>query len=453
MRNPATAIASELAVLGLCLETPRALKDSLAALSDDDFYLPQHRAIWQIIRAQTDEGVRVDATSVMAAVAKHQAQREALVTLATTPPAGSLDFHLKAIENAAIHRELTQSLMRITQEADNAAHEDAIGVAEEGVERLRIVQRLRRPEATEIDVLDVAARVMRPEDMVIPGILARGERVIITAPEGYGKSTLLRQMAVATAAGIHPFTAARITPRRTLVIDAENPEDINTVEYQDMIQRLSDLHAAPTRGMAVIEECGPQNLLNPREAANLYALIERVMPEMIIIGPIYQLHEEDPADERYARKLSAVLHKMTTINRSALVVEAHTPHNDGPGGQLLRPYGASLWKRWPDFGLCLHPVTVLKHGRAPTTNEQESLRIKESLFSGWRGFGGRRRWPTHLSAGSHLPWQVTPLSEPGPPVNHHEPDLVEPARPAQARQSNPRCPIGAVQREPREVYV
>lgn len=49
-------------------------------------------------------------------------------------------------------------------------------------------------------------------DWLIPDILERGDRVILTGGEGAGKSTLLRQIGVQCASGIHPFTHATIKP-------------------------------------------------------------------------------------------------------------------------------------------------------------------------------------------------------------------------------------------------
>ena len=62
------------------------------------------------------------------------------------------------------------------------------------------------------------------EDWIIPGILERQERVIFTGGEGAGKTTLVRQMAILSAAGINPFTFEDMPPVRVLVIDAENSE-------------------------------------------------------------------------------------------------------------------------------------------------------------------------------------------------------------------------------------
>src|SRR5690606_20278264 len=62
-------------------------------------------------------------------------------------------------------------------------------------------------------------------DWVIPGLLERMDRLVLTGGEGLGKSTWLRQIAVLAAAGIHPTRhAERIDPVRVTVIDTENTE-------------------------------------------------------------------------------------------------------------------------------------------------------------------------------------------------------------------------------------
>ncbi len=59
-------------------------------------------------------------------------------------------------------------------------------------------------------------------DWLVPGLLERQDRVILTGPEGGGKSTLLRQMAVQFASGIHPFGGDLFEPLRVLLLDLEN---------------------------------------------------------------------------------------------------------------------------------------------------------------------------------------------------------------------------------------
>ena len=61
-------------------------------------------------------------------------------------------------------------------------------------------------------------------DWVIPNVLERRDRVVITAGEGAGKTTFIRQMSIASASGVNPITFQPMEPVRCLVVDAENSE-------------------------------------------------------------------------------------------------------------------------------------------------------------------------------------------------------------------------------------
>ena len=82
-------------------------------------------------------------------------------------------------------------------------------------------------------------------DWVIDGLMARGERLILTGEEGLGKSTLQRQIAMCSAAGIEPFNGQSIEPRTVLLIDAENPDFILKKRLAEM--RVRDPHGTDTR--------------------------------------------------------------------------------------------------------------------------------------------------------------------------------------------------------------
>jgi hypothetical protein len=51
----------------------------------------------------------------------------------------------------------------------------------------------------------------------------------------------------------------------------------------------------------------------------------------------------------------------------------------------MRPYGASLWSRWPEFGIYLSPKGTLTH---------------------WRGQRDERAWPEALERSDPWPWAV-----------------------------------------------
>jgi hypothetical protein len=135
------------------------------------------------------------------------------------------------------------------------------------------------------------------------------------------------------------------------------------------------------------------NLLTAVDASMLLRMVERVQPDLMLIGPIYRLHEDDPNDEKAARKIAAVLDRARAASGCAVITEAHTPHTDGPGGShIMRPFGSSLWKRWPEFGYCLKLAA------------DSDLNARLCKLVPWRGPRDERDWPTGLRAGGDWPW-------------------------------------------------
>jgi hypothetical protein len=424
----AASLTSERAVLSAALYGPASMTAAARLLSDEDFWSPVHADLWRIMRMLHAAGTVAEPRAVYNEAAKLSSEHvRVLVDLGTQGlPFGTVEHHAAVIVRAATIRNLQQTLRRGWQQATSPEAEP-VEVAESLIEQLRVTQRMQGAPDTTIDFLDIVGRVVNPADWVIPGLLAKANRIIITAPEGYGKSTLLRQIACCVAVGLHPFKATLAQrPRRVYCLDAENPEDINTEEYRLLYKALEVLDAIPGRGMLTIDERGPFiDLLNPREAASVYQRIEQLQPEMITVGPLYKLFDEDPNLEGPAKKLSGVLDRMRAICGSALITEAHSPHNDAGAPPVLRPYGASLWRRWPEFGYCLHSVvgpepTQPKAG-SPTkeftaykearTEWDAAQAVGASKFTPWRGDRGRNReWPKRLQYGRVLPW-VEPGSD------------------------------------------
>jgi hypothetical protein len=109
-------------------------------------------------------------------------------------------------------------------------------------------------------------------------------------------------------------------------------------------------------------------------------------PDVVIIGPLYKMASGDPTEEQVAKAVSGVLDDLRTKHQFAVIIEAHTPHSvAGSKHRPERPYGASLWLRWPEFGLYL---------------------AKEGNLRPWRGARDEREWPVLLTRGGEWPWTV-----------------------------------------------
>ena len=79
----------------------------------------------------------------------------------------------------------------------------------------------------------------------------------------------------------------------------------------------------------------------------------------------------------------------------ALMIEAHSPHGVG-SKRPLRPFGASMWLRWPEFGFGLRERKV----------NPMQMTIEE-----WRGSRDSRNWPETVEKGRGWPFQALPQQQ------------------------------------------
>jgi hypothetical protein len=228
---------------------------------------------------------------------------------------------------------------------------------------------------------------------VIPGVLERADRVMLVAGEGAGKSVLSRQVCTLLAAGRHPFAPkSAIHPRRTLLVDLENPPDLVRRHMRGMFARLQSEHLDWEDRSWHLSRPGGIDLRNPRDRGQLARLIEQARPDLVAIGPLYKAALSRPGDtyETAAADLAAVIDAFRERYGCAFWIEHHAPKPDS-AGHRSGPIGSSYWMRWPEFGLLLRPApdaepTVFELGR-------------------FRGDRDERAWPERLIKGAgRWPW-------------------------------------------------
>jgi hypothetical protein len=304
--------AAERAVLGACLASADAHRAAVELLSDDDWYSPAHAALWRLIRRVTDTGSAVDPITVNGALGSADPDTRRLVdaNLIASLYGGignafNVAHYAQLVADAGLRRRLFAAAQSIAQRAIEA--EDAAEAAEWAVAEVTLARNTQQTaDPTDVDVRSLIAERVTDE-WVIPGLLAQGDRLILTASEGLGKSTLLRQLAVTAAAGIHPFTNHPIDPVRVLVVDCENGRKLSRDRYRPLVVQAQAQGCDVENRLRI--DIRPQglNLLSAPDAALLLRTVERVRPQLLLIGPIYRLHEDDPNDERAARRVAAVL--------------------------------------------------------------------------------------------------------------------------------------------------
>lgn len=218
---------------------------------------------------------------------------------------------------------------------------------------------------------------------LIPGLLEKGDRTIITGGEGKGKSTLMRQIAIQVASGVHPFTHEIVEPKRVLFVDLENPSRILRRKMREMAEE----HPVPYGNLHVYRKPEGLDLVHPLIRQSFAKLLSDFWPELLIIGPMYKMAEGLDKEDT-SKHLSAALDEWRVQYEFALLMESHQPHQvitQNDKFRPERPFGSSLWLRWPEFGICLEDGGTLRH---------------------WRGARDERDWPDKLVWGDEWPWIV-----------------------------------------------
>lgn len=234
------------------------------------------------------------------------------------------------------------------------------------------------------DIYDLLAKPDEPYDWVIEHLVERCDRIIVTGGEGKGKSTLLRQFGIRAAAGIHPFTDDEIDPVRVLHVDLENSERQIRRKTRPLVDLANKDAELERQQMFVVPRPQGLNLFNPPDLAWLADQVDRHQPDILLIGPLYKMADGDPTEEGHAKAISGALDAIRVAYNCAVIIEAHSPHGQGKD-RPIRPYGASLWLRWPEFGIGLTDGGQLLHwrGQRDERNWPAALKRSEEYGKGW----------------------------------------------------------------------
>lgn len=246
------------------------------------------------------------------------------------------------------------------------------------------------------------------QEFVFKDTLARGEVVLVTAYEGSGKTTMQKQLAVQAACGIHPWSGRVQEPKRVLFVDLENPHHDNWADFRNLA-RLAKYHGdweAAEKNLIIVE-ADPIDVATENGFAFLTERVHAVKPDLLVIGPIYNLVGRDLSSEDDARPLKQAIDTIRHKYGCAVIMEHHVPKGtDASGVRALTPIGSSILLRWPAFGFGIGPILEAK-------KEGEQIRKPTGVYE-WVAWRGKRRanrqWPEHLRWGApgtaEWPWML-----------------------------------------------
>lgn len=397
-------LTAEQAVLGAMMLSAAEIANCRALLDGPDFYRPAHQAVFAAICAMEAAGREVDPVTVKdhlqaAGDLRNIGGAAYLHTLiASVPVTANAAHYARIVRDRAVRRRLLAAGQRIVQLARTAA-EDAHGLAERAVREAEEVREggqyddIATPTITEfLDVPDEADEY----DWIVPGLLERGDRLVLTGTEGAGKSTLFRQLGVLIAAGIHPFDGYRIEPKRVLVVDCENGPAHIRRKIRPLVAK-ADLAGSPVAETNLWIEVRPEglDLAADKDVSWLLRRVAAIRPDAVLIGPLYRLAPRALNDDSDAAPVIAALN-MIRARGACVLLEAHAGHSLGMGGRRdLRPRGSSAFLGWPEFGFGIRTADLA---------EAKKTRLVDVVP--WRGDRDERNWPERLKAGGEWPWSA-----------------------------------------------
>lgn len=363
-RVPPQDLEAQDALVGAVLLDVSAFDTARRIVKPSDFVGHDYQRLWETVGLLRDAGEAVDAVTVAPGLNGsrqeplkwlHQLQNEVPSISAATSYANRVLACSKARALIWFGAELIEA---------GYANRDSSSIAARLGTQLLDDERLRRHERgdlrgfyPDIATLDSGDERDDLQPWIAEGWLRRGQRLMVVARAGLGKSTLLRQLAFCAAAGVHPLTGQpQKRAARSLIVEAEASQFDITASMKSIllgVRRARDLRSAfDTERPALLHRAGGLNLRDPSGVAALEAAIQLHQPELVVLGPVKYLHTMQPGEnyETATLALHGVLNRIIDQYGVALALEAHFSRGDHGA-----PGGSERWVDWPDVGIAVHP--------------------------------------------------------------------------------------------------
>ncbi len=384
------AVEAERSVVGAALLEPGSVRRALEHVTPDDFHDVVLGQLFAIVVEMTSSGHGADAITVAATAKDRKILGVTPVSLfdlvQATPTAANVSYYAQIVAEAAVKRRLLTAGTRMSQAAtSDVSAADAMVVARDAWSQVSSPVTNGLAASTLGTLLDGDDEY----DWLIPDLLERRDRLVLTGVEGGGKTTFVRQIVIASAAGIHPVTFAPIEPVRTLVVDAENSEKQWRRKAGYLARHAARHGSVDPRETVQISCIARLDITTERDLSAVHALIDKHQPDLVAIGPLYKLVPRAITSDDDAAPLIDALDSIRARG-IALVMEAHAGHAmGGDGHRDLRPRGSAALLGWPEFGMGLRL-------------DKDDATISHLVR--WRGDRDERAWPTRLRRGTASGW-------------------------------------------------
>ncbi|HEY8700942.1 MAG TPA: AAA family ATPase [Arthrobacter sp.] len=378
-------------LIGACLLSADTIRFAEAIVSHADFYRPQLGDAFTVMSEMRNAGDPIEPYTVSVRLKQRGTLGLDFETLfkymEATRSEHTVDFYAKQVREDSVKRALMYAGQRLMQQAGTDGIPPA-KVLSDALEGLRSIRENTPGQGITSKKLSEILAVTEDHDWVVPGLFERGDRMIITGFEGFGKSTWIRQMAIQFAAGINPITMDHIEPLRVQVVDVENTEGQWRKEVRGMTRMAKEYGVADPENLDLACH-GRIDLTKDAALGAVHHLLDKNRPDILFIGPIYKMVPNGINNDDDAAPLITALDSLRDRG-VVLVMEGHSPKGSGQNVRDLSPRGSAALMGWPEFGFGLGP---------------ESETSDAATIQRWRGDRNRGTdWPKRLERGGPFPW-------------------------------------------------
>lgn len=358
---------------------------------------PRHRAIANVMRALVARGEQVTVGTLTSECVARGADPDIARWFMGPIGADTAEQSWAAAVGAAgIEQALIRAQQRVTEGVDPWHAYDQLEAE---------VHELPRPVGADGPTWwtwdEVLAMRHDEQPWVLPGMLQRGERVVLTGHEGGGKSLLVYQLATGAAYGVSPLDLSRrFTPARVMVLDVENWHETQVAGHLRTFEAAYRRHVADdfNNPQIALLKARHIDLMDAGQRRVLLDAVDAFQPDLLVMGSGYKLVSVSDDWRVMATAIQRTADEARARSGCAVIIETHAGHGQGGDRNGMRPDGSSYWLRWPEFGIGMV--------RLERNNPRDPWLVEMRRWRGDRVTG--RDWPAGWRAGGALPW--TPLT-------------------------------------------
>jgi hypothetical protein len=221
---------------------------------------------------------------------------------------------------------------------------------------------------------ELLAKKFPPGEVLVEGLIQRGQNVMLVADKKSGKTIFAEQLALSVATGTTFAGLWKVpSPRKVLYLGFEGGED----EHQDLLRRQIGYHQMDVTNADITMVLTPFLPMNSAQFESRFMpLLLEIQPELLIIDPFYRAHQGSLRDEESLQLTTANLTMATMINNHATLIlhHVHRKRRD-MGGQMIDEggdayFGSFVLAAWPDTQLFLEFDADEKAGKLSASFER-----------------------------------------------------------------------------------